>query len=109
MSLARVLPPPLRRLAVHRGLYLPPRLRRDGRPVALVYGNCQAEALRRTLLSHPAFAQEYQLLRIPAVHEITSRELALIAARLPEVEVLISQEVRPNYRGMPLGTEQLAH
>jgi hypothetical protein len=94
-------------VAIHRDLYLPPRLRRDHRPIALVYGNCQAEALRRILSTHPAFAQEYQLLRVPAVHEITPRELTLIESRLPEVEVLISQVIKPGYRGMRLGTDQL--
>ena len=106
-TVAKALPAPVLNVAVHRELYLPPRLRRDHRPVALVYGNCQAEALRRILATHPAFAEQYLLLRVPAVHEITPRELALIESRLPEVEVLISQEIKPGYRGMGLGTEQL--
>ena len=107
-TVANALPAPVLNVAVHRELYLPPRLRRDHRPVALVYGNCQAEALRRILFTHPAFAEQYSLLRVPAVHEITPRELALIQSRLPEVEVFISQEIKPGYRGMALGTEQLA-
>jgi hypothetical protein len=103
-----VVPAPVLNVAVHRGLYLPAQLRRDHRPIALVYGNCQAEALRRILATHPAFADQYRLLRIPAVHEITPRELTLIESRLPAVELLISQEVQPGYRGMRLGTEQLS-
>jgi hypothetical protein len=106
-TVAKALPAPVLNVAVHRELYLPPRLRRDHRPIALVYGNCQAEALRRILATHPAFAERYQLLRVPAVHEITPRELALIESRLPDVEVLISQEIKPGYRGLGLGTEQL--
>jgi hypothetical protein len=106
-KVAQALPAPVFHAAVHRDLYLPARLRRDHRPVALVYGNCQAEALRRILATHPTFASTYQLLRIPAVHEISDRELALIQERLPEVEVLIAQEIKPDYRGMALGTEQL--
>jgi hypothetical protein len=81
--------------------------RRDHRPVALVYGTCQAEALRRILLTHPAFAERYHLPRIPEVQGITPHVLALIESRLPEVEVLIAQEIEPGYRGMRLGTEQL--
>jgi hypothetical protein len=105
-TVAKALPAPVLNVAVHRDLYLP-RLRRDHRPIALVYGNCQAEAVRRILASHPAFGRQYRLLRVPAVHEITPRELTLIENRLPEVEVLISQEIKPGYRGLSLGTEQL--
>lgn len=76
-------------------------------PIALVYGNCQAEALRRILLSHPGMARTFHLLRVPAVHEITRRELALIQRLLPRVEVLIAQPVKSDYRDMPLGTEQV--
>jgi len=107
-KVAQVLPAPVLNVAVHRDLYLPAQLRRDHRPIALVYGNCQAEAVRRILVTHPGFAERYQLLRIPAVHEITPRELAMIESRLSEVEVLISQEIKSGYRGMRLGTQQLA-
>jgi hypothetical protein len=106
-KVAQALPAPVLNVAVHRDLYLPSRLRRDHRPIALVYGNCQAEAIRRILATHPAFADTYQLLRIPAVHEISQHELTLIQERLPEVAVLISQEIKPGYRGLALGTEQL--
>ena len=107
-KVARVLPPAVLNIAVHRDLYLSPIVTRDTRPIALVYGNCQAEALRRILVTHPGFAADYQLLRVPAVHEISSRELALIERRLPEVELLIGQEVKDDYRDLRLGTDQLA-
>jgi hypothetical protein len=81
---------------------------RDHRPIALVYGNCQAEALRQILLTHPAFAERYHLPRIPRVNDITPQVLAHIERRLPEVEVLITQEIEPGHRGMGLGTEELA-
>jgi len=77
------------------------------RPIALVYGNCQAEALRQILLTHPAFAQRYHLPRIPRVNDITPHVLARIQSRLSEVEVLIAEEIEPGHRGMDLGTEQL--
>jgi len=101
---AAALPPSLLTVAVHKELYAP-RLRR--RPIALVYGNCQAEAVRRILSTHAGFAREYQLLRVPAVHEITERQLALIKRRLPVVDVLIAQQVKDGYRDMELGTDQL--
>ncbi len=111
MSLTRkvagALPPSVLNVAVHRDLYLSPIMKRDSRPIALVFGNCQAEALRRILVTHPSFAENYQLLRIPAVHEISSRELSLIQSRLPDVEVFVGQQVKNDYRNLHLGTEQL--
>jgi hypothetical protein len=100
--------PGLGTAAVHRQLYLSGTLRRGRRPIALVYGNCQAEALRRILDTHPGLAASYQLLRVPAVHEISARELWMLRRLLPRVEVLITQRVKSDYRGMQLGTDQLA-
>src|SRR5690348_9219282 len=74
----------LRRTVALRDLNLSPAWRRvpvrgsGSKPIAIVYGNCQADALRRTLLTHPGMASTYHLLRLPAVHEITDRELDLI-------------------------------
>jgi hypothetical protein len=112
MALARVVQP-LRRIAALRDLNTSPVWRRVpvGRlgkaPIAVVIGNCQAEAVRRILLTHDRFAAEYHLLRVPAVHEVEPRELALIQRLLPRTQVLITQEVRTGYRDMALGTSQL--
>jgi Polysaccharide biosynthesis enzyme WcbI len=103
----------LRRTVALRDLNASPAWRRvsvggpASKPIALVYGNCQADALRKTLLTHPGMSGDYHLLRLPAVHEITARELGLIENVLPRVEVLITQEIKRDYRGMHLGTEQL--
>jgi hypothetical protein len=86
---------------------VPARPRHGHRPIALVYGTCQAEALRQILVTHPAFAQRYHLPRIPSAHDITPPVLARLDSLLPKVEVLITQEIEPDYRGMALGTEQL--
>jgi hypothetical protein len=106
-KVAGALPPAVLNVAVHRDLYLSQIMKRDTRPVALIFGNCQAEALRRILFTHQGFSESYQLLRIPAVHEISARELALIESRLPDVEVFIGQQVKSGYRGMRLGTDEL--
>ena len=79
----------------------------EHRPIALVYGNCQAEALRQILVTHPAFAARYHLPRLPRSSRITPHVLALIERRLPEVEVLITQEIEPGHRGTAPGTEHL--
>jgi Polysaccharide biosynthesis enzyme WcbI len=99
--------PALRNVAVHRDLYLGQLARRGSRPIVLVYGNCQAEALRRILITHKEFAAGYQLLRVPAVQDISGRELFLLQRLLPRVQILISQEIKPDYRQMRLGTEQI--
>lgn len=80
---------------------------RQRAPIVLVYGNCQAEALRRILAAHPAFARHHHLLRVPAVHETSPRELRLLEQLLPRVDVLLAQPVTDDYRGMALGTDQL--
>jgi hypothetical protein len=103
----------LRRAAALRELNASPLWRRVpvGRlgkaPVAVVFGNCQAEALRRILLTHPDLAAGHHLLRVPAVHEISPRELGLLQRVLPRTQVLITQEVKTDYRDLPLGTDQL--
>ncbi|MCG7596603.1 WcbI family polysaccharide biosynthesis putative acetyltransferase [Mycobacterium sp. PSTR-4-N] len=74
-------------------------------PLWLVVGNCQAEALRRVLDSVPA--RPYRTVRIPPVHELTQQDLPHLDALLGQAAVLLSQPVRPDYRGLPVGTGQL--
>jgi len=101
-------PAKARNVAVHRHLYTPPLLRNSTRPIALVYGNCQAEALRRVLAAHAGFSAEYSMLRVPAVHEITSRQARLVRSRMSEVEVFITQDIRDGYRDLAIGSQELA-
>lgn len=69
----------------------------------VVVGNCQAESLR-VMLDGPALAT----VRIPAVHELTADDLPYLRYWLERAAVLVSQPVRADYHGMPLGTAQLA-
>ena len=71
--------------------------------VAIVVGNCQAESLRQ-MLEGPGLAT----IRIPAVHELTASDLPYLRYWLSRAAVLVSQPVRTDYHGMPLGTAQLA-
>ncbi|TRW82796.1 hypothetical protein FK535_12625 [Mycolicibacterium sp. 018/SC-01/001] len=75
------------------------------RPLWLVVGNCQAEALRRVLDSVPT--GPYRTVRIPPVHELTQQDLPHLDALLGQAAVLLSQPIRPDYRDLPLGTLQL--
>ncbi len=87
-------------------LYRPGDLR-GGPPVALVYGNCQAEALRRLLSSDPQIGRQYRWVRVPAVHEISHDQLRRLHHLLPSVKLFITQPVRDDYRDLPLGDQQL--
>lgn len=74
-------------------------------PVALVHGNCQAEALR--VLLAPALP-DLQAVRVPPVHELTASDLPHLDALLRRARLLVAQPVRPGYRDLPLGTAEVA-
>lgn len=79
-------------------------LPRDERPLLLVHGNCQAEALRVLLAGD---ASPVRTVRVPPVHELTAEDLPHLDRVLAEVDVLVSQPVRDGYRGLPLGTAEV--
>lgn len=78
---------------------------RDGRPLAVVHGNCQAEALRALLAGSHGFG--WQCVRVPPVHELTSDDLGPYDRLLGAATLLVSQPVGPGYRGLPLGTAEV--
>jgi len=79
---------------------------RDGRPLAVVHGNCQAEALRVLLAASPTFP--WQAVRVPPVHELEADDLEAYDRLLAACTLLLSQPVAQDYRGLPLGTKQVA-
>lgn len=76
----------------------------DPVPRVLVYGNCQAEALRVSL----ATAGTVESVRMPPVHELTLQDLPQLDRLLGWADVLVAQSVARDYRGLPLGTRQVA-
>ncbi len=88
-------------IAHYRAFYDEPAS--DGRPLLLVVGNCQAESLRLLLES-----SEVATVRMPAVHEMDAADTACLHRWVGRCDALISQPVSPDYRGLPLGHEQLA-
>ncbi len=68
-----------------------------------MHGNCQAESLRLML-----DGGDLQTVRIPPVHEMTPDDVVTLRRRLADTDVLISQPVRDGYRGLPVGTAELA-
>lgn len=73
-------------------------------PVVTVIGNCQAESLRILL----ATTSQLRSVRIPPVHEWTVTDLPYVHEILATTDVLISQPIRADYRGLPVGTGQLS-
>lgn len=78
----------------------------SNRPLWLVIGNCQAEALQRTL--DTVTDRPYRTVRVPPVHELEATDLPHLDALLARTSVLLSQPIRTDYRELPLGTEQLS-
>ena len=76
----------------------------DDRPLWLVHGNCQAEALRVLL----AAGESYRTVRIPPVHELEPDDVPHLERLVATTSVLLSQPIRADYRDLPLGTDQLA-
>lgn len=76
----------------------------DDRPLVTVVGNCQAESLRVLL----AASGQVRAVRVPPVFELDADDTALLNALLGHTDLLVTQPVRDDYRGLPLGTAQLA-
>ncbi|MBM2620345.1 hypothetical protein JIG36_33025 [Actinoplanes sp. LDG1-06] len=74
----------------------------DGGPLVLVVGNCQAESLRLMLDGGGV-----STVRIPPVHELVEADLPHLARWLARTTLLVTQPIRDNYRGLPLGSAQL--
>lgn len=76
----------------------------DGRPVVVVFGNCQAESLRVLIGASPAVVA----VRMPPVFELTAADLPHLEHLLRRADVLLAQPVRDDYAGLSLGTRQVA-
>ena len=71
-------------------------------PVALIVGNCQAESLRIMLDGNGL-----RTVRMPAVHEIVADDLPHLDRWLARAAQVVSQPIRDDYHGLPLGLAQL--
>ncbi len=74
----------------------------DGRPLLLVWGNCQAESLRLLV-----DAGDVRSVRLPAVHELTPEGVEPLHGLVAAADLLVSQPVGVDYHGLPIGTAQL--
>ncbi|MCW2867216.1 MAG: hypothetical protein JWR20_1404 [Marmoricola sp.] len=74
----------------------------DGRPLLLALGNCQAESLRLLL-----DAGDVRTVQVPALHDLRPAEVPVLQQWLARTDLLVAPPVAPDYRGLPLGTDQL--
>lgn len=74
-------------------------------PLVVVMGNCQTEALR-VLVDGGSGA--VRSVRVPPVFELERHELDHVARLLGRADALVVQPVTAGYRGMPLGSDELA-
>ncbi|WP_374945915.1 WcbI family polysaccharide biosynthesis putative acetyltransferase [Agreia sp.] len=71
--------------------------------IAVVMGNCQAESLR--IMLHGA---GLHTVRVPPVHELTAADIPFLQRLLVRATLLVSQPVRDDYHGLPVGLRQLS-
>jgi hypothetical protein len=74
-------------------------------PLLLIWGNCQAEALRLVLARSPSL--QFSTVRMPPVFELTSADLPHLHALAGRASILLTQPVKDNYRELPLGGAQI--
>ncbi|SDS04348.1 hypothetical protein SAMN04488570_1006 [Nocardioides scoriae] len=72
------------------------------RPLLLAVGNCQAESLRLLLRG-----EDVRTVRVPALHDLRPEEVAVLHAWVRASELLVVPPVADDYRGLPLGSDQL--
>lgn len=77
------------------------------KPILTVYGNCQSGALATMLRNSPTFSAKFRVAWVSGAHEITHGELPAFRRLLSRTSVLVTQNIRENYREMPLGTDDV--
>ncbi len=77
----------------------------DDRPLLLVHGNCQAEALRVLLEAAPGGT--FATLRVPPVHELVAADVDHLHHHLDRASAVVVQPVRDDYHDLPVGTRQV--
>lgn len=75
------------------------------KPLLVVHGNCQAEAIR--LLLQDADDAPCVSVRVPAVHELTAGEIPFLQRLLESAAVVLTQPVTDGYHDLPLGASEV--
>jgi len=78
----------------------------DDRPLLVVWGNCQAEAVRVLLSGSPSL--DFRTVRIPPVFELTKPDIGHLVRLMARTQLLLTQPVKDHYRDLPLGSGEVA-
>jgi hypothetical protein len=76
-------------------------------PLCIVYGNCQAEAIRVLLERSAAFCGTYRTQPIPAVHTASRTNVEVLRRAVASASLIVSHPVRDGYHGFPVGSEEI--
>jgi hypothetical protein len=76
-------------------------------PTVIVYGNCQAGCIAGFLRKTPAFRDSKLIPRVKGVHELSSAELPQVYAAVRGADLLLTQPVSSNYRGVGFSSDHL--
>jgi hypothetical protein len=66
----------------------------------LIYGNCQAMAIRNFLSKHPSFKSFYDVLEVKPVHLLTRNDVEFLERTIAEADLFIHQPISDNYKGI---------
>lgn len=75
------------------------------RPLLVVHGNCQAEALR--VLCSAALGDDVTSVRLPPVFELEAADMDDFVALIRRTSYFVTQPIVDDYRGLPLGSAQV--
>jgi Polysaccharide biosynthesis enzyme WcbI len=74
----------------------------------LVYGNCQAGCIAAFMSRTPTFSEAFDIPTLLGIHQMTEADLVTLYEHAGEADVLLSQEVGTNYRGVGFSSTHLA-
>jgi hypothetical protein len=66
----------------------------------LLYGNCQAEAMKFHFSKIESFNDKYEIQQIKPVHFLTSEDVPELLKKIEETDLLIHQPISDNYKGL---------
>jgi Polysaccharide biosynthesis enzyme WcbI len=66
----------------------------------LVYGNCQAMAIKSFLSKHPDFVSMYEISEVKPVHLLTQEDVLTLEKTIAEIDLFIHQPVSDDYKGI---------
>lgn len=76
----------------------------------IVYGNCQAMAIRSFLSRHPEVKDKYEFVDIKPVHLLSQNDVSDLEEAVRAIDLFIFQPVSDNYRNLPsLSTNYLSN